>query len=192
MESNVQVLGISIDHIPALQAWANSLEGISFPLLSDFWPHGEVSKKYGVLRSEGYSERAIFIIDKKGVIQYIDIHDIDDQPSNKVLFKELERIDPHARFSITQTSDQDDPALPKDGMVMYCNNWCPDCRRARKWFKENKIAYVEVDVNTNPKAAEQVRKWADGNLITPTFDIDGKIIVDFDKEKLLETIRGKI
>jgi alkyl hydroperoxide reductase subunit AhpC len=42
---------------------------------------------YGVLRSEGYSERAIFILDKNGFIRYIDIHDIDQQPSNEELFK---------------------------------------------------------------------------------------------------------
>ncbi|MBL6965588.1 MAG: redoxin domain-containing protein, partial [Anaerolineales bacterium] len=95
-ESNVQVLGISVDHIPALQAWAKSLSGISFPLLSDFWPHGEIAEKYGVLRSDGSSERAIFIIDKNGIIQYIDIHDIDDQPDNEVLFAELKRMDPDA------------------------------------------------------------------------------------------------
>jgi len=74
---NAQVLGISIDHVPCIQAWADSLGGIHYPLLSDFWPHGAVAKKYGVLRVEGYAERAIFIIDKIGIIRYIDIHDID-------------------------------------------------------------------------------------------------------------------
>ncbi len=87
-----QVLGISVDHIPCLKAWAESLGGITFPLLSDFSPFGSVSDLYGVRRKEGFSERAIFIIDKKGMIRYIDIHDIGDKPSNEVLFKELERI----------------------------------------------------------------------------------------------------
>ncbi len=89
---NAQVLGISVDHIPCLKAWAESLGGISFPLLSDFSPFGAVADLYGVRRSEGFSERAIFVIDKKGIIRYIDIHDIDDRPSNDVLFRELERI----------------------------------------------------------------------------------------------------
>ncbi|HBX68522.1 MAG TPA: hypothetical protein DEH25_03835, partial [Chloroflexi bacterium] len=39
---NAQVLGISVDHVPCLQAWAESLGGISYPLMSDFWPHGAV------------------------------------------------------------------------------------------------------------------------------------------------------
>ena len=85
-----------MDHIPCLKAWAESLGGIHFPLLSDFWPHGVVSKEYGVLRPDGYSERALFIIDKFGVIRYIDIHDIDNQPSNEALRQELRRIDPQA------------------------------------------------------------------------------------------------
>jgi len=51
-----------------------------FHVLSDFWPHGGVAKKYGVLRSNGVSERALFVIDKKGIIRYIDVHDINRDP----------------------------------------------------------------------------------------------------------------
>jgi len=47
-----------------------------------------------VLREEGKSERAIFIIDKEGIVQYVDIHDIDEQPENEVLFQEIRRIQP--------------------------------------------------------------------------------------------------
>ncbi len=89
---NAQVLGVSVDHIPCLKAWSESLGGINFPLLSDFSPFGAVADLYGVRRNEGFSERAIFVIDKEGFIRYIDIHDIGDRPSNEVLFKELERI----------------------------------------------------------------------------------------------------
>jgi len=77
---NAQVLGISVDSVPCLIAWAKSLGGISYPLLSDFWPHGEVAKKFGVLRKEGYTERAIFLLDRDGIVRYIDIHDINEQP----------------------------------------------------------------------------------------------------------------
>ena len=184
---NTQVLGISVDHIPCLQAWAESLGGIGFPLLSDFWPHGAVAKEYGVLISdEGKSERALFIIDAEGIIQYIDIHDIDEQPSNEVLRAELRRIDPQA--------DAREPALPeasplpKGGIVLYCTNWCPDCRRARAWLQANGLDYTEVDVNANPAAAAQVRQWASGNLTTPTFDIDGTIVVDYQQDKLRELL----
>jgi peroxiredoxin len=88
---NAQVLGISVDHIPCLKAWAESLGGISFPLLSDFSPQAYVAKKYGVRRKEGFSERAIFVLDKFGIIRYIDIHNIKDRPKNKILFDELKK-----------------------------------------------------------------------------------------------------
>ena len=89
---DAQVMGISIDHIPVMKAWAKSMGAISYPLLSDFWPHGLTALKYGVLRAEGFTERAIFIIDKQGKIRYIDIHPIGDQPKNSVLFEELKKI----------------------------------------------------------------------------------------------------
>ena len=67
---DAQVLGISIDTIPTIKAWAKSLGGISYPLVSDFWPHGLTALKFAVLRGEGFTERAIFIIDKKGTMAY--------------------------------------------------------------------------------------------------------------------------
>ncbi len=168
-----------------MKAWAKSLGEISYPLLSDFWPHGVVAERYGVLRSEGKSERAIFILDKEGVIQYIDIHDIDDQPDNEVLFAELDRIDPEAAPKETAPVSDD---LPQGGVVMYCNNWCPGCRKARNWFAENQIDYQEIDVVLNKSAAYQVRKWANGNLTTPTFDVDGTVVVDWKPERLAELL----
>ncbi len=181
-ELDVQMLGLSIDHVPCLKAWADSLGGITYPLLSDFWPHGEVAIKYGVLRSEGFTERAIFIIDKEGVIRYIDIHNIDDEPSNDLLLAELRKIIPE-KFAALD-SNKVDEALPHGGIVMYCTRWCPDCRRARVWLKENNLSYTEVDITTNLTAARQVRSWGNGLQITPTFDIDGTIILDFDEEAL--------
>lgn len=63
------------------------------PLLSDFWPHGDVAKKYGVFReAAGMSERAIILIDKKGVVRYIDVHQISEQPDEEVLFDELAKL----------------------------------------------------------------------------------------------------
>ncbi len=175
-----------MDHVPCLKAWADSLGGIRYPLLSDFWPHGRVAENYGVLRSEGYTERALFIIDKEGIIQYIDIHDIDDQPSNQALREELRRIDPEAAANEPAEPVPDD--LPHGGIVMYCSSWCSDCRKARTWLKERNLEYTEVDIYANAKAADQVRTWANGNLTTPTFDIEGTIVVDFDKQKLAQLL----
>lgn len=68
------VVGISVDNIPALDAFAKQM-GIDFPLLSDFWPHGAVSEKFGVLYPVGVSQRAVIGIDKEGIVRYIDVHD---------------------------------------------------------------------------------------------------------------------
>jgi peroxiredoxin len=89
---DAQVLGISIDSWHTNAAWAKSLGGLHYPLLSDFWPHGAVAEKYGVLRAEGQAERAIFIVDKTGKIVYIDVHDIDLQPDNEDLFEVLRQL----------------------------------------------------------------------------------------------------
>jgi peroxiredoxin (alkyl hydroperoxide reductase subunit C) len=60
---------------------------------SYFWPHGEVAARYGVLRSDGVTERALFVIDKKGIIQYIDVYDINKRPPLENLVEELEKVD---------------------------------------------------------------------------------------------------
>ncbi|MDQ7786287.1 MAG: peroxiredoxin [Thermodesulfovibrionales bacterium] len=86
------LIGITVDNIPTLYAWTREMGELWFPVLSDFWPHGAVSKKYGVLRSNGVSERALFVIDKKGIIRYIDVHDINTRPNLEILLKEIERL----------------------------------------------------------------------------------------------------
>jgi glutaredoxin len=189
---DTQVLGISVDHIPCLQAWAESLGGISYPLVSDFWPHGELARKYGVfIEEEGKSERAIFVLDKNGIIRYIDIHDIDLQPDNDVLRQILREVDPEAAAREPEDEPVEEIALPKGGIVMYCTKWCPACRRARNLFADLDLEFTEVDVNTVPGAAEQVIAWADGNRTTPTFDVDGTIIVNWNEAQLRAVLAEK-
>jgi peroxiredoxin len=87
------VLGISIDAQPAKAAWAKSLGVISYDLLSDFHPHGEVAAKYGVFRpKEGFSERAIFVIDKQGKVAWSKVYAIPEQPENSEVLAALDRL----------------------------------------------------------------------------------------------------
>jgi peroxiredoxin len=88
------LLGITVDNIPTLFAWTNQMSdsGLWFPVLSDFYPHGAVATKYGVLRSGGTSERALFVIDKRGIIRYIDVHDINERPRLEQLINALKRL----------------------------------------------------------------------------------------------------
>jgi len=81
-----------VDNIPTLFAWTNQMGALWFPVLSDFWPHGAVAGRYGVLRSDGTSERALFVIDKKGIIRYILVNDINKRPRLENLVKELKGL----------------------------------------------------------------------------------------------------
>jgi peroxiredoxin (alkyl hydroperoxide reductase subunit C) len=90
------LLGITVDNVPTLHAWTRQMvqegESLWFPVLSDFYPHGAVADAYGVLRSDGVSERAVFIVDKSGIIRYIDVHDINQRPDLEAILDELEQI----------------------------------------------------------------------------------------------------
>jgi len=91
-ENNAVLVGISVDSIPTLYSWTNQMGKLWFNVLSDFWPHGAVASRYGILRSDGTAERAIIIIDKKGVIRYIDIHDINERPPLENIIRQLEKM----------------------------------------------------------------------------------------------------
>ena len=93
--SDAVVLGISIDPQPSKTAWAKTLGPISFDLLSDFHPHGEVAQKYGVFRPvEGFSERAVFVVGKDGLVKWSKTYDIPQQPDNGELLAALDSLDP--------------------------------------------------------------------------------------------------
>jgi glutaredoxin len=147
---------------------------------------------YGVLRPEGYSERAIFVIDKHGIIRYVDVHDIDLQPDNEVLFAELNKLEPEAaaRYAVRQAAFKAAVPTPASdpGITMYCTQWCPACRRARAFFQQYNIAFKEIDIARDREAAARVRAWNNGHESTPTFDIRGKIITDFRRSEIAELL----
>lgn len=91
-EADATILGITVDNLPTLHAWTTAMGGLDFPVLSDFYPHGAVAQKYGVLRSNGMSERALFVIDKKGIIRYIDVHNINERPPLEDLVAALKAL----------------------------------------------------------------------------------------------------
>ena len=133
------------------------------------------------------------MIDKKGIVRYIDIHDIDNQPSNEVLLKVLREIDPEAANAEPKEGETVAvPVQPQADIILYCTSWCPDCRRARNWLKANELNYIEVDIDTNPAASDQVKKWNNGKRITPTFDVGGVIIANFDELKLTKILKDQL
>jgi len=144
---------------------------------------------YGVLRPDGRSERAIFVIDKQGLIRYVDVHDIDSQPDNEILFEVLYEMEPEAAAALKQ-AEAAVPASPEPqaDLVMYCTAWCPDCRRARTYLNEQNIPFVEVDISKDREAAKRVRGWTGGFETTPTFNALGTIIVNFDRARLEQVL----
>ena len=91
-ESDAVLLGITVDNIPTLFAWTKQMGKLWFHVLSDFWPHGKVADMFGVLRSDGVSERALFVIDKEGILQYAHVSDINKRPDLKDLAIALEKL----------------------------------------------------------------------------------------------------
>ncbi len=94
---NAQLLCISVDSIYSHGAWA-AVRGLTFPLLSDFNPKGETARKFGVMRdTDGFSERALYVIDPQGTIRYKyvspKLHHI---PDIYELLEQLKQLEPAA------------------------------------------------------------------------------------------------
>src|SRR5712691_7740161 len=79
-----EVLAISVDSIMNTTSWEREIGPFDFLMGSDFWPHGEVSRRYGVLREagslQGASERALFVVDKAGAIRFARTYPVDQLP----------------------------------------------------------------------------------------------------------------
>jgi peroxiredoxin (alkyl hydroperoxide reductase subunit C) len=91
-ENNAILLGITVDNIPTLYAWTKQMGNLWFPVLSDFWPHGAVAERYGILRSDGVSERALIFIDTEGIIRDILVSDINVRPDLEYCALQLEKL----------------------------------------------------------------------------------------------------
>lgn len=86
------VFGISTDNTPTLFAWTREMGHLWFEVLSDFWPHGHVADAYGVLRKDGMAERALFLIDKKGILRFIYVGDINTRPDLGDIVRAMEAL----------------------------------------------------------------------------------------------------
>lgn len=89
---NTEVASVSMDSVYSLNAWSKSIN-VTFPLLSDFYPQGQVVDQYGVRNRGGFPERAVFVVDKGGVIRYIEVLDnTGELPDNDKLFDALQKL----------------------------------------------------------------------------------------------------
>ena len=90
---NCVPVGISVDSVPCKRAWASSLAIKHTPLLCDFWPQGEVARKYGIFRDQnGFSERANVIVNEKQKVVFIKIYPVHSVPDIDEIIRVLEGL----------------------------------------------------------------------------------------------------
>jgi len=89
MTFDTEALAISCDPVYALRAFADQ-DGLNFPLLSDFWPHGEVTRAYGVFdEKKGCPERSSYVIDREGIVRWA-VHNA--KPEGRDLDEHLKQL----------------------------------------------------------------------------------------------------
>jgi peroxiredoxin len=91
-ELNIVALGIGVDSAPSNKAWARSMNIKKTRLISDFWPHGEVSKLFGAFReADGFSERANILIDENGTIVFTRLYPTGQLPDIQEIINFLKK-----------------------------------------------------------------------------------------------------
>lgn len=89
---NTIALGLSVDPVPAKHAWAKEIGVKETLLLSDFWPHGEVAKVYGIFdEEEGFSKRAVFIVHENGTIIWKKEYPLKERPDIEEIIAVLKK-----------------------------------------------------------------------------------------------------
>lgn len=96
-DCSAQVVDISVDSIESHIAWQErEIGAVQFPLCADFYPHGEVTREFGILREgppvPGISERAAFVVDREGIVRFAKVYPIDQLPDLPGLLAETEKI----------------------------------------------------------------------------------------------------
>jgi len=89
-DMNTVALGIGVDSVPSNKAWAEAMHIKNTRLLSDFWPHGDVAKAYGIFRDkDGFSERANIVLDETQKVIFAKTYPISQLPEIEEILKLL-------------------------------------------------------------------------------------------------------
>jgi mycoredoxin-dependent peroxiredoxin len=96
LASQAEIVAITVDSIMNTTAWERAIGPFDFPMCSDFWPHGEVSQRYGVLRKSGEgagaSERAVLLVDRSGTVAFRKTYAPDQGAPVEEVLAALEKI----------------------------------------------------------------------------------------------------
>jgi peroxiredoxin len=94
--SRAELVGISVDSIMNTTVWEREIGPFDYPLCSDFWPHGDVSRSYGVFRERnplaGASERAVFVVDRSGKVAFSKAYGLEELPPLSETLEVIRRL----------------------------------------------------------------------------------------------------
>jgi len=86
--------GLSVDSVPCKHAWAKDIGVKDTRLLSDFWPHGGVAAQLGIFReAEGTSERAVILLDERGVVRFTKVYPMAQVPDMGEILEQVDKLD---------------------------------------------------------------------------------------------------
>ena len=169
--------GISIDTVYTHAAWAEQLGGVSFPLVSDFHPKGEIGQSFGVyLADKGITDRATVIIDAGGTVRYAETVNPEGQRDIEALVRECEAID--AAWEGELHEPEQPPGLPEPA-VLYVKNRCMFSRWAlcvrQNLHIEDILPVVNVSEDTAALAELQRRG---GKTQAPALAVGDRIMYE--------------
>lgn len=173
--AHTQVLGISVDSVYSHANWAQSLGGISFPLLADFHPKGKTAESYGLyLAEKGITDRATVFIDSKGIVRHASSVTPAGQRDIEELATLCATIDREHGGGLATFPDP--PGLPEK-MTLFVKNNCGASRAAMlarvNLHLEKRITLKNI--NDDPAARDELMNLA-GKDQAPCLVVEGKPI----------------
>ena len=173
--AHTQVLGVSVDSVYCHLNWAKDLCGVSFPLLADFHPKGEVARAYGLyLEGAGITDRATVLIDAAGVVRHASSVGPAGQRDIGELASECERLD--GSYSEPVEDFADSPGLPEGGLL-YVKSRC-GFSRAALLARDNLHLSKRIAVKnvSEDAASREALVQASGSEQAPCLVIGGETI----------------
>ena len=168
--AHTQVLGVSVDSVYSHASWGASLGGISFPLLADFHPKGELAKNLGLyLEAAGISDRATLVINIAGVVDYVEAAGPSNQRDIEALAATCEEVDKKG----TPTIDFANPPGTGSGTLYVRSNCGPS--RFCSWALSNlHLNQIDLENVSDSSAAARELEKASGGSQAPCLVIDGE------------------
>ena len=173
--AHTQVLGVSVDSVYCHLNWAKDLGGISFPLLADFHPKGEVARSYGLyLEGAGITDRATVLIDAAGVVRQAESVTPAGQRDIAALAAECERLDQEYSGPLEDFSE---PLGLPEGGVLYVKSKC-GFSRAALLARDNLHLSKRIAVKnvSEDAASREALVQASGSEQAPCLVIGGETI----------------